>query len=131
MDQDPVWQCCSSSQCIFALGWVRMVTFDSSLYMCVLFFCECGQDLGCLGPAMTCPPSPAAGGIPPSADITTVVQGSPLPREPGVQDPQRTMRSRQEVPLACTPSGTSCLPISKQCRRLEMSPPQDPQLIAC
>ena len=56
MDQDPVWQCCSSSQCILALGWVRMVTFDSSLYTCVLFFCECGQDLGCLGPAMTCPP---------------------------------------------------------------------------
>lgn len=57
MDQGPVWQCCSSSQCVFAMGWMRMVTFGSSLHMCtLLLFCECGQDTGCLGPAMTRPP---------------------------------------------------------------------------
>lgn len=57
MDQGPVWQRCSSSQCVFAMGWMRMVTFGSSLHMCtLLLFCECGQDTGCLGPAMTRPP---------------------------------------------------------------------------
>lgn len=42
---------------VFAMGWMRMVTFGSSLHMCtLLLFCECGQDTGCLGPAMTCHP---------------------------------------------------------------------------